>query len=213
MAFTVSKKRTSITLPNGTAFPHWAASSVSSHELHPLLDAPCGAQRLSRPHASQGRDELPAVPGTGAPGPGSPQGGREVPTGLSAASQGDRPRWTRLGGLRGGAGLWGGEDRRGWGRSGLVVPAGSGTHAPPPHGTAPQLRSLFSPSICSLFPGGRLGAISRVPFPPFPGASHSLGAFFGSREVNPSSALPAGPQKACEGPVVTPRCVSVRRKI
>lgn len=165
VAFTVSKKRTSITLPNGTAFPHWAASSVSSHELHPLLDAPCGAQRLSRPHASQGRDELPAVPGTGAPGPGSPRGGREVPTGLSAASQGDRPRWTRLGGLRGGAGLWGGEDRRGWGRSGLVVPAGSGTHAHPTHGTAPHLRSVFSLCICSLFPGGRLGAISRVPFP------------------------------------------------
>lgn len=162
-----------------------------------------------------------------------PKGAGRFPTGLKGRARG-------IGRLPGGqAGLdpawrapWRGRavgrwrpaglrPHRRWGRSGLAVTAGSGTHTPHTYGTAPQLRSLFSPCICSLFPGGRLGAISRVPFPPCPGASHSLRAFFGSQEVNPSSALPctrAGrqqelPQKACEGPVVTPRWVSVRRKL
>lgn len=77
----VSNKRIvkEICLPNSTAFPHWAASSISSRRVHPLLDVPGGPRATAA--LMPLRDGTSSSQCRGAAGPGSPQGGREVPTG------------------------------------------------------------------------------------------------------------------------------------
>lgn len=177
------------------AFPHGAASSISSHKVHLLLNAPgvTAPQLLSW---LSGTGQGPRSAG-GQQDWSSPQGGWEVPTGC----RGPPPWWARLGRARGCAGQGCGEVETGtaaaaleqgptapglWagtaqGHSGLLAAAGPGAHpgasgeaceAPTPAGwlscchTAAAQKSLLPHFLLSQFPRRCRGPVSMIPFPP-----------------------------------------------